>query len=87
MTPSFNNDDLPLPCSQRSNRSIFFPKSPPEDASVLWMAAVWRDEALDATHGTASDLESQLLAFAIERAGVDAQYAGGVFAARAALEQ
>jgi hypothetical protein len=64
-----------------------FSEIPPEDASVLWMAAVWRDEALDATHGTAFELEPQLLAFAIERAGVDAQYTGGVFAARAALEQ
>jgi hypothetical protein len=64
-----------------------FPEIPLEVASVLWMAAVWGDEALDATYGTDFELEPQLLALAIECAGVDAQDAGGVFAARAALEQ
>jgi hypothetical protein len=58
----------------------------PEDASVLWMAAVWGDDAHDATNGTDFELEPQLLALAIERAGVDAQDTGGVFAAWAALE-
>ena len=79
-------DDSPLPCSQRSNRSILFPEISPDGTTVLRMSVVWSDESLDSMHATDFELEPKLLAFAIERAGVDAQYAGGVFAARAAFE-
>jgi hypothetical protein len=65
----------------------FFPKISREETTVFQMAVVWTDEGFDSLDPTGVELEPQLLALAIECAGVDAQDAGGVFAARAALEQ
>jgi hypothetical protein len=64
-----------------------FPEISPGETTVLRMPVVGSVESLDSIHAFDFELEPQLLAFAIERAGVDAQDAGGVFAARAALEQ
>ena len=65
----------------------FPPKSSVRKRPSLRRSIVWSEFGLGSISPTAFDLEPQLLALAIERAGVDAQDAGGVFAAGAALEQ
>jgi len=77
----------PLPCIQRSNRSILFQNSFLREFRTLPVSMVRINDRFDSIRAADSALESKLLALAIKRAGVDAQDAGGVFTARAALEQ